>query len=135
MERFADKVVLITGAASGIGRATAERLASEGAALALGALIFGAPAQWAACGSAPPALYLNVEFAAPAPPAAQQVLVRRNLEALFAQATGLRAASAPVPDLPRLNLRWRAEGERVVLEARPERAEGPEAGSLRWPLR
>jgi len=35
VERFADKVVLITGAASGIGRATAERLASEGAALAL----------------------------------------------------------------------------------------------------
>ena len=35
MDRFADKVVLITGAASGIGRATAERLAGEGAALAL----------------------------------------------------------------------------------------------------
>lgn len=35
MERFTDKVVLITGAASGIGRATAERLAVEGATLVL----------------------------------------------------------------------------------------------------
>lgn len=35
MERFADKAVLITGAASGIGRATAERLAAEGAGLTL----------------------------------------------------------------------------------------------------
>ena len=35
MERFTDKVVLITGAASGIGRATAERLAQEGASLVL----------------------------------------------------------------------------------------------------
>ncbi|MEX0768474.1 MAG: SDR family NAD(P)-dependent oxidoreductase, partial [Microthrixaceae bacterium] len=35
MERFTNKVVLITGAASGIGRAAAERLATEGASLSL----------------------------------------------------------------------------------------------------
>lgn len=35
MQRFQDRSVLITGAASGIGRASAERLASEGAALTL----------------------------------------------------------------------------------------------------
>jgi meso-butanediol dehydrogenase/(S,S)-butanediol dehydrogenase/diacetyl reductase len=33
MQRFTDKVVLITGAASGIGRAAAERMAAEGAAI------------------------------------------------------------------------------------------------------
>ena len=35
MRRFEDKVVLITGAATGIGRASAERLAQEGASLLL----------------------------------------------------------------------------------------------------
>ncbi len=35
MRRFEDKVVLLTGAASGIGRATAERMAAEGAGLLL----------------------------------------------------------------------------------------------------
>jgi len=35
MVRFADKVIVITGAASGLGLATAERLAEEGASLAL----------------------------------------------------------------------------------------------------
>ena len=36
MGRFANKVVLVTGAASGIGRATARRLASEGATVVVG---------------------------------------------------------------------------------------------------
>ncbi len=35
VERFRDRTVLVTGAASGIGRATAERLAAEGARLAI----------------------------------------------------------------------------------------------------
>ncbi len=35
VQRFEDRVVLVTGAASGIGRATAERLAAEGASLSL----------------------------------------------------------------------------------------------------
>jgi len=34
-DRFADRVALVTGTASGIGRATAVRLAAEGAAVAV----------------------------------------------------------------------------------------------------
>ena len=36
MKRFSDKVIVLTGAASGIGAATARRFASEGASLVLG---------------------------------------------------------------------------------------------------
>ncbi len=35
MQRFADKVVVVTGAGSGIGKATAERLLDEGAVVTL----------------------------------------------------------------------------------------------------
>ncbi|NEW54033.1 SDR family NAD(P)-dependent oxidoreductase, partial [Nocardia cyriacigeorgica] len=36
-QRFADQVVLITGATSGVGEAVARRVAAEGAAVVLGA--------------------------------------------------------------------------------------------------
>lgn len=42
MKRFENRVVLVTGGASGIGRACAERLAREGAAIAIGDISFDA---------------------------------------------------------------------------------------------
>ncbi len=42
MARFADKVVIITGAASGIGEGAARRFAEEGATLVLGDIDKGA---------------------------------------------------------------------------------------------
>ncbi|HBF80901.1 MAG TPA: short-chain dehydrogenase, partial [Streptomyces sp.] len=47
--RFADKVAVVTGAASGIGAATAERLAAEGAAVILADIAEG-PGESAAAG-------------------------------------------------------------------------------------
>ena len=74
-KRFLDRVVLITGAARGIGRATAERFAAEGATVAV-ADLHGAAATAAALGGAAFPLELDVSDRAQVKAAIAALLAR-----------------------------------------------------------
>lgn len=65
MTRLAEKVILVTGAASGIGRATARRCAAEGARVVLFDIAAGALAESCACIGAEQALSVVVDLTQP----------------------------------------------------------------------
>ena len=86
-----------------------------------------------ACSDAERPAYLEISFAGEEELSpAGQTLVRRNLRALWNQATGRLAAPEPSPDAPRLRLVWETAPGRVVLTAR---APGADTRPRRYTLR